>query len=53
MSLTIKVHNNTCSEAYIYFVGKQHGNLHQSCVTTSRVTYFSLQAHTGTCISRV
>ena len=26
-------------------------NLYQSSVTMSRVTYFILQAHTGTCIS--
>ena len=43
--------NNTCFEAYPYSAGTQHENLHQMSVTTSRVTKFSLQAHTGTGVS--
>ena len=34
-----------------YFASTEHGNLHQLCVTKSRVTYFILQAHTGTGVS--
>ena len=45
------MHNNTQSGADLYSVGTQHGNLHQLSVTTSRVTYFILQAHTGTGVS--
>ena len=43
--------NNTCFKAYLYSTDSQHGNLHQSSLTTSRVTYFILQADTGTCVS--
>ena len=32
-------------------MGTQHGNLNQMSVTTSRVTYFILLAHTGTSVS--
>ena len=32
-------------------MGTQHQNLHHSSVTTSRVIYFILRAHTGTGIS--
>ena len=37
--------NNTRFWAYLYYsAGTQHGNLYQSSVTTSRVTYFILRA---------
>ena len=39
-------HNNKCFGAYLYSAGTPHGNLHHLSVTTSRVTYFILQAHT-------
>ena len=42
---------DTCFWAYLYSAGTQHGNLHQSSITTSRVTYFILRAHTGTGVS--
>ena len=29
----------TCFGAYLYSLGTKHGNLHQSSVTTSRVTF--------------
>ena len=45
------MHNDTCFGSFLYSVGTQHWNLYQSCVTTSRVTYFTLGADTGTCIS--
>ena len=45
------MHNNTGFGAYLYSVGTQHGNLYQSSVTTSRVTYFILQADTGTALA--
>ena len=32
-------------------VSTQHGHLHQSVVTTNRVTYFLLRASTGNCVS--
>ena len=38
--------------AYSYSAGTQHGNLQQLSVLMSRVTYFILQAHTGTGASR-
>ena len=40
--------NNTSFGAYLYSVGSQRGNLHQSSVISSRVTYFILPADTGT-----
>ena len=40
--------NNTCLGAYLYPAGPQDGNLHQSSVTKSRVTYFILRVHKGT-----
>ena len=36
--------------AYFYYTGTQHGNLHQSPVTMSKVTYFTMQAYTGTLV---
>ena len=36
---------------YIYSEGTQHRSLHQLPVTMSWVTYFFLQAHTGTGVS--
>ena len=30
----------------------QHGKLYQLFVTKSKVTYFILRVHTGTCVSR-
>ena len=51
--LTKLMHNGTCFEDYLYSVGAEHGNLHQSSVTITRVTYFNLRADTGTCISRL
>ena len=35
----------------LYSAGTQHGNLHQLTVMMSGVTYFILQAHTGTGVS--
>ena len=32
-------------------MGTQNGNLHKLSVTTSRMSYFILQADTGTCFS--
>ena len=46
-----QTNNNTCFGAYLHSTGTQHGNLHQLSVTMSRVTYFILRAHTGTCVS--
>ena len=43
--ISIIMHNNTCFGACLYSMRTQHGNLHQSHVTTSRVTYFILRAH--------
>ena len=40
--------NDTCFGTYLYSAGIQHGNLHQLSATMSRVTYFILQANTGT-----
>ena len=40
ISLTFTMHNNTSFGAYLCSMGIQHGNLHQSSLTTSRVTYF-------------
>ena len=49
---TIVMHNNTCFiGVYLYYVGTQHGNVHQSSVTRSRVTSFILRADTETCVS--
>ena len=45
-------HSNTRSGACLYSAGTQHGNLHKLSITTSRVTYFILQAHTGTGVSQ-
>ena len=39
----------TCFGAYSYSAVTQHGNLHQSSVTMSRVAYFILRVQTGTC----
>ena len=41
------IHNNICFEAYSYYVGSEHGNLNQSHLTISRVTYFILRAPMG------
>ena len=40
-----------CFLAYLYSVDSQHGNLHQSLVSMSRVTCFTPRAHAGTCES--
>ena len=40
--------NNTCLEVYLLPAGTQRGNLHQLSWTMSRMTYFILQANTGT-----
>ena len=42
---------NTCFGAYLYSTGTQHGNLQKLSVMMSRMTYFILQAHTGTGVS--
>ena len=40
-------YTSSCFGACLYSAGTQHGNLHQSPGTTSRVSYFILRAHTG------
>ena len=45
--------NSICVGAYLYSAGTKHGNLHRLSVTTSRVTYFILRAHTGTGVSHI
>ena len=37
--------------AYSHSVGCQHRNLYKLSVMMDRMTYFILQAHTGTCVS--
>ena len=44
------MHKNIRFGVFLY-TDFEHGNLHQSSVTTSRVTYFILRAHIGTCVS--
>ena len=43
------IHRNTCSGAYSYSAGTQHGDLHLAVVTTSRVACCLF--HRGTCFS--
>ena len=38
-------------KGYSHSADTQHGNLHRLSVTMSRVTYFILQAYTGTGVS--
>ena len=49
--MPVMMRNDTCFEAYLYSAGTQHVNLRHSSVTTSRVTYFILQADARTCVS--
>ena len=44
------MHNNAFFGACFYSAGIEHGDLHQSFVTTSRETHFILRAHTGICV---
>ena len=52
VSLLLIMHNTTYLGASFYKMGTQHGNLHHSPVTTSRVTYFIMWVNSGTCDSR-
>ena len=45
------VQQQSCFGTCLHSVGTQHGNLYQSSVATSRLTYFILQADTGTRVS--
>ena len=44
-------HSNTHFGAYLYSAGTQHGNLHQSSATISKVTYLILCVQTEACVS--
>ena len=48
VSLTVMIPNNTRVGAYLNSQDTQYGNLQQSSVTTSRMTYSTLWAHTQT-----
>ena len=50
VSLTVMIPNNTRVGAYLNSQDTQYGNLQQSSVTTSRMTYSTLWAHTQTCV---
>ena len=52
VSILLIMHNTTYLGAQFYNMGTQHGNLHHSPVTTSRVTYFIMWVNSGTCDSR-
>ena len=44
------MYNDTCYGAYLHSVGAQQKESASISVTTGRVTCFTLQTHTGTCI---